>query len=401
VNRQAEIMPLKFLGPNGGYTSDAIEALNYAVANGAKVSNNSYGGGSYNQSFIEALTNADAREHLFAAAASNEGTNNDTNPVYPASYNIPNVVSVAATDRNDNLASFSNYGSKSVHLAAPGVSIWSTLPGNTYAYYSGTSMATPHVAGAASLVKGYKPSLDDNMIKDRLIRSADKKPGLAGKMVAEGRLNVDGEMDDPPAPDPGPTSLTLTSSSSELTYGESTILSGRLTVSEIGVPEKRVVLESRPAGATDFSTAQTLATSADGSFSANLKPDKNTEYRVKFAGDQVAGDQAGYGESTSSPVQVGVRVTVSLSTQTTNLRLGKTRTISGTVSPAHTGNVKLEIKRDGVPVETRSLSLTTDSKYSYVFKPTSIGTYSFTASFADHDDHLGNTSPTKSFKVVK
>jgi thermitase len=129
------------------------------------------------------------------AAAGNSGVNNDATPHYPSSYDNPNVVSVAATDSKDVMASFSNYGATSVDLAAPGVSIYSTLPGNTYGYKSGTSMATPHAARVAALIKSNDSKLVDNdpdldkKIKDKLIQSVDLT-GLEGKTVSGGRLSA-------------------------------------------------------------------------------------------------------------------------------------------------------------------------------------------------------------------
>src|SRR5439155_17767879 len=126
VNWSVEIMALKFLNANGsGYTSDAVSALDFAVANGAKVSNNSWGGGGYDSTLAAAIGRAKSAGHIFVAAAGNSSQNIDTTASYPASYiqSYNNVVTVAATDSNDNLASFSNYGSSSVTLAAPGVSI--------------------------------------------------------------------------------------------------------------------------------------------------------------------------------------------------------------------------------------------------------------------------------------
>ncbi len=159
VSWRTRIMPLKFLGPDGGYTSDAVEAINYAVNKGVKISNNSWGGGGESQALQDAIANADARGHLFVAATGNGGSdgigdNNDRYPHYPSSYSNANIVAVAATGDRDTRASFSNFGATSVDLAAPGVNILSTLPANTYGSYSGTSMATPHVAGVAVLIKG-------------------------------------------------------------------------------------------------------------------------------------------------------------------------------------------------------------------------------------------------------
>ena len=200
VNWKAQIMALKFLGASGtGSTSNAIRALDYAVANGSSLSNNSWGGASFSQALLDALKRVDAAApagHLFVAAAGNGGSdnvsdNNDTTPHYPSSYDSPNVVAVAATDRNDTLASFSNYGKTSVDLAAPGVSIWSTVLGTSYASLNGTSMATPHVTGAATLIKVKKPTLNDAGIKESLLgQNVDPISSLAGKMVTGGRLNL-------------------------------------------------------------------------------------------------------------------------------------------------------------------------------------------------------------------
>ncbi len=199
VSWRARIMPLKFLGPNGGYTSDAVEALNYAVAKGAKISNNSWGGGGFSQSLLDAIKRADASGHLFVAAAGNGGADgvgddNDTTPNYPSNYDSPNIISVAATNNQDALASFSNYGASTVDLAAPGVSILSTLPRNTYGSYSGTSMATPHVTGVAALLKSKDPSADDAQLKARILDYAEKKANLQGKTATGGRLNAQASL---------------------------------------------------------------------------------------------------------------------------------------------------------------------------------------------------------------
>ncbi|MDP9410480.1 MAG: S8 family serine peptidase [Actinomycetota bacterium] len=195
VSWRTRIMPLKFLGVDGGYTSDAIEAINYAVDKGVKISNNSWGGGGKSQALQDAIARADSSGHLFVAAAGNGGADgvgddNDAAPHYPSSYSNPNIVAVAATDDRDTLASFSNFGVTSVDLAAPGVRVLSTLPGDAYGSYSGTSMATPHVTGVAALVKSRNLTLGDAKIKAKLLKRVDEKAGLAGKVLAGGRLNA-------------------------------------------------------------------------------------------------------------------------------------------------------------------------------------------------------------------
>lgn len=135
----AKIMPLRFLGVSGaGDTANAAAAVTYAANNGAKVINASFGGGAYSQTMYDAINYARSRNVLFVAAAGNDGTNNDTTPAYPASYNLDNIISVAATDQNDALASFSNRGATSVDLAAPGVNIYSSIP--VFSYGAATTL---------------------------------------------------------------------------------------------------------------------------------------------------------------------------------------------------------------------------------------------------------------------
>jgi subtilisin family serine protease/fibronectin type 3 domain-containing protein/methionine-rich copper-binding protein CopC len=196
INWRVKIMALKFLDSSGsGSTSDAIEALNYAVANGATISNNSWGGDPYSQALYDAIRNARDAGHIFVTAAGNGnvfgiGQNNDAAPFYPASYDLDNVVAVAATDHNDNLAGFSNYGAASVDLAAPGVDILSTTPNNTYSTFSGTSMATPHVAGAIAMVRDLHPDWTYRQVIDQVLGTVDPVPALQGKTASGGRLNL-------------------------------------------------------------------------------------------------------------------------------------------------------------------------------------------------------------------
>ena len=213
VNWQAQVAALKFVGPEFGLTSDAVEAINYAVYEEIPISNNSWGGGGYSQALRDAIARADTKGHLFLAAAGNGGKdgvgdNNDATPHYPSSYTNSNIVSVAATDDTDNLASFSNFGLESVDLAAPGVGILSTLPGNKYGRYSGTSMATPHVAGVAALIKSEDLTLDDAGMKKQILQFADKKTSLQNKVATGGRLNANASVTQQVAPDATRPSIT-------------------------------------------------------------------------------------------------------------------------------------------------------------------------------------------------
>lgn len=190
VNWKVQLAALKFLAANGsGYTSGAVAALNYAVSMGIQITNNSWGGGGYSAALANAIASARAAGHIFVAAAGNSRANNDVTPQYPASYGFDNVIAVAAMDRYGNLASYSNYGATSVDLAAPGTSIVSTVPGG-YASYSGTSMATPHVAGTVALVWSANPTLAYSDVIARVLNNVHVASAFAGKVASGGWLDA-------------------------------------------------------------------------------------------------------------------------------------------------------------------------------------------------------------------
>lgn len=185
------IMTLKFLDAKGsGTTADAIKAIYYAVNNGAKVLNNSWGGGGFSNSLLEALAYAYDKRVVIAAAAGNAANNNDAQPTYPANYSVPSLISVAATSDLDGLASFSNFGAQTVHMGSPGVSIWSTYPGNMFGRSSGTSMATPFVAGIAALIAREVPEITGFQVKQILFGAAVPINSLSTKTVTRARLNA-------------------------------------------------------------------------------------------------------------------------------------------------------------------------------------------------------------------
>lgn len=205
---RARVMPLKFLSADGGgTTSDAVKALDYAITMGAQLTNNSWGSDIEDEALSDKILEAHDDGQLFVASAGNAGKDIDGDPAdrrYPASFNHPNMITVAATTHTDDLASYSNYGSESVHLGAPGgtrsddpglpPTIYSTVPGG-YGSKIGTSMAAPHVAGAAAQVFGGYPGIGHIDVKDRVIGGGDPLATLEGKTVSGKRLNLAGSLD--------------------------------------------------------------------------------------------------------------------------------------------------------------------------------------------------------------
>ncbi|MBV2167837.1 MAG: S8 family serine peptidase, partial [Bdellovibrio sp.] len=185
------VMPLKFLGAGGsGSTANAIRAIYYAVNNGARVINNSWGGAAYSRALHDAITYAYDRRVLVVSAAGNYASNNDLQPMYPSSYDVPSNLSVASTTRFDDLSSFSNYGANSVHVGSPGEYIESTVPGNKTMKMSGTSMAAPFVAGMAGLAFREAPSLSGYQMKQLIMQSADQNNYLNGLVSTSARIDA-------------------------------------------------------------------------------------------------------------------------------------------------------------------------------------------------------------------
>lgn len=203
VNWKAAMMGVKFLNKDlEGDAANAIKGILYASKMGARVISHSWGGGEYNEALKNTLAASPA---LHIIAAGNSHSDNDAKPFYPACYDLPNVITVAATDNWDELAYFSNYGAKSVDIAAPGAAIYSTVPGNNYRYQSGSSMAAPFVAGAVALMLSQYPGLTNSQIITRLLYSADRLPSLEGKVASERRLNVARALENDTTPPAAPS----------------------------------------------------------------------------------------------------------------------------------------------------------------------------------------------------
>lgn len=215
VNWNVTILSAKFLGPSGGSTADAVAALNYVTdlkqRHGLNIiaTNNSWGGGGYSQALHDAILRAAKAGILFVAAAGNGnifgiGQNNDTIANYPSNYSTlvgtttesaasyEGVIAVASLTNTGARSSFSNYGATTVDLGAPGSGVVSTTPSNTYSSFSGTSMATPHVTGAAALYKSMNPLATAADVRAAILQSASSTPtpSMAGITVTGGRLNI-------------------------------------------------------------------------------------------------------------------------------------------------------------------------------------------------------------------
>lgn len=198
-----KLMNAKFLGKRGGTTANAVKAVDYftdlKIRHSINVvaTSNSWGGGGFSQALKDAIERANAADILFIAAAGNSSVDNDAAPHYPSSYSNANIISVASIDKTGALSGFSNWGSSSVDIGAPGSGIYSTVPRRSqgqviagYASYSGTSMATPHVSGAAALYVSLNPGASASTIKTAIMDAAEATGSLSGKCVTGGRLDV-------------------------------------------------------------------------------------------------------------------------------------------------------------------------------------------------------------------
>jgi subtilisin family serine protease len=198
VNWRVQLVGAKFLSPSGsGSIADAIKAVEYTTklkraGHNVIAANNSWSGRTFSKPLLDAITAASEEGILFVAAAGNSSSNNDTNPIYPANYQVPNVISVASIASTGDRSSFSNYGTKTVHIAAPGSSIYSTVLNNGYGFKSGTSMASPQVAGLAVLTYSACPNLTMDRLKQVILASGAKTAALqyyvaTGAMVNSAR----------------------------------------------------------------------------------------------------------------------------------------------------------------------------------------------------------------------
>jgi len=284
VNWTTSIMALKFLNSYGsGTTADAISAIDFAVQAkiagvNVRVLSNSWGGGSFSRALFDEINKANENDILFVAAAGNGGYSTDLYSTYPASYATANMISVAATDNRDALAYFSNYGATSVHLGAPGVSVFSSSSNNSYTSLSGTSMATPHVAGVAALLLAHSPSLTTAQVKSAILNNVDPIESLAGKTVTGGRLNAARTLGLPATPDfafaISPTSRTIargSTASYDITITPSNGFSGAVTFSATGLPsDATATFTPNPATTSSTLTVTTTGTTITDFYGINV-----------------------------------------------------------------------------------------------------------------------------------
>ncbi|GAA5130798.1 S8 family serine peptidase [Thalassotalea piscium] len=278
VNHDVSIVGCKFLDAEGsGATSNALKCMDYMVSlknNGVnvRVLNNSWGGGGSSQSMIDAINASEAADILFVAAAGNATIDNDVQPHYPSNYDHESVLSVASTTHTDSISYFSHWGLNSVDMGAPGSSILSTVPGGGYESFSGTSMATPHVAGAAALALSVNPELNVFELKELLMTSGDDNADLIGKTVSGKRLNVHNALVDAD-PTPG-FGFSVTPSSVMLTAGDTATYS--FDVSSIANWSDNVALTVTDSLGSAFLSTATV--SPGNSFTLTVPTTANTTW---------------------------------------------------------------------------------------------------------------------------
>jgi subtilisin family serine protease len=383
VNWNTRIMGVKFLDASGsGYLSDAINAIDFVVqtkqVSGAnvRVLSNSWGGGGYSQALLDEINKANANGMLFVAAAGNSAANNDGTPFYPASYSAPNVVAVAATDSTDSLASWSNYGQTTVDLGAPGVNILSTIRNGGYAYYSGTSMATPHVSGAALLILS-RCSLDTAQLKTTILSNVDPIPSLNGKTVTGGRLDVNKAIRACSAP-ATPTTTTLSASPGSSTYGNSVTFTAAVT------PSAATGTVTFYDGSTSLGTV-TLSSGTATLSTSTLAAGSHT-ITVNYNGN------SNYLPSTSNAVVlivVKASSTTSLTSGVNPSTFGQSVTFTATVLPATaTGTVTFSDGSASLGAVTLSSGKATLSTSAL-----SIGSHVIKATYGGNSNVIGSSSP--------
>ncbi len=411
VNWSTQMVALKFLSSSGsGYTSNALKALDYytsvsKVAAGDFVgTNNSWGGGGFSQSMLDAVVRTGAAGNLFVAAAGNGGSdgigdNNDNLASYPSNYNTQGtlgwdaVVAVASMTSGGALSLFSNYGNLSVDLAAPGSSIMSTLPNGGYGYLSGTSMATPHVMGALALIASALPDSTAQERMDVLRQCLTYKEDLAGKLAWDGWLDL-GKLAALLAVDTsGPSVSSLVMSDSSLSGSEIATVSITFSEAVANFTKEDVSLSSAVGTLSDFTASDDLL-----SWSATLTPVAGVEAsNVKFsvaAGSYTSADGERDGQAfTSAAFAVDTNApTVGITLSDSQLTTGETARVTFTFSETVTGFGSDDISASNGAIS--SLASTDGRIWTATFTPvadTQAAVNSMSVGAGGYADAAGNT----------
>ncbi|MEM7630095.1 MAG: S8 family peptidase [Planctomycetota bacterium] len=251
---QAKVIPLRFIGPQGGDSAAAALAIDYAVEMGAGISNNSWGGGGFSQTLFDALDAAREAGHIFVSSAGNNG---DSIPNLPASYDLPNIVSVANIRNTDQISTGSSRGFPWVDLGAPGTNVVSTNGTGGYSYASGTSMAAPHVAGAMGLMWSYLPELDWEEVIDRTYRRSRPTNAMAAFTVTGGVVDAAAMLADVwIAPVAGPGVY--------VSPGAPATISAQVEVDDDALVPGSVTLHYRTVGESSFTQVAMAPAGGDG-----------------------------------------------------------------------------------------------------------------------------------------
>lgn len=299
VSQNVQIAACKFLSASGsGVTSDAIKCLQYFARLKTRANNpvnivatnNSWGGGSSSQALFDAIKTHQNLGILFVAAAGNNGSNNDTSANYPSNYDLQNVIAVLATDNNDQIASFSNRGQRTVHVGAPGVRILSTVPNQGYALLSGTSMATPHVVGLVAVIKSKFPNYDYKQIKNLVLSSGTPLSVLANKSVSgrrirgadtngQGALSCLNQVVD--------SRLKPIDSNVTINFGQTLFLSSERVKCEQPIGALTLYSDAKETIVLEDNGLNGDAVANDGIFSLSWKPLQVQNYALKFGNSDI------------------------------------------------------------------------------------------------------------------
>jgi subtilisin family serine protease len=298
VAPNVRILPLKNVRDDGSAPRSAsIAAISYATELGARVINASWGGTSFSQAMHDTIQLAAARNAVFVAAAGNNGRDNDATPFYPASYNLPNVLSVAAITSSGARASFSNFGVTSVDLGAPGSGILSTMPGGGYSSRSGTSMAAPHVTGVAALVASSSPGITSRQVVDLLLDTTRPLASLAGRTLTGGMVDAFGALSSLPA-DPPPSESTPPSAPTSLTANARS--SSQIALSWDAVPSATsYILERSTSPESGWTIHATLAAKWTSFLDEGLLASTTYSYRVRAVNDLGSSDPSNNASATT------------------------------------------------------------------------------------------------------